>query len=56
MPETGDKTVTELPKFPEVRRDLALQLDHDGLYAELEKLAFATERKLLKEVGLFDVV
>jgi phenylalanyl-tRNA synthetase beta chain len=53
--KAGDKTVAELPKFPEVRRDLALQLDRPVLYAELEKLAFATEKKLLKEVGLFDV-
>jgi phenylalanyl-tRNA synthetase beta chain len=53
--KAGDKTVTELPKFPEVRRDLALQLDRPVSYAELEKLAFATEKKLLKEVGLFDV-
>jgi len=53
--KAGDKPVAELPKFPEVRRDLALQLDHSVLYAEIEKLAFATEKKLLKEVGLFDV-
>jgi phenylalanyl-tRNA synthetase beta chain len=53
--KTGDKPVAELPKFPEVRRDLALQLDHSISYAEIEKLAFATEKKLLKEVGLFDV-
>jgi phenylalanyl-tRNA synthetase beta chain len=53
--KAGDKPVTELPKFPEVRRDLALHLDHSVLYAEIEKLAFATEKKLLKEVGLFDV-
>jgi phenylalanyl-tRNA synthetase beta chain len=50
-----DKPVAGLPKFPEVRRDLALQLDHSVPYAEIEKLAFATEKKLLKEVGLFDV-
>jgi phenylalanyl-tRNA synthetase beta chain len=53
--KAGDTPVTGLPKFPEVRRDLALELDHSVLYAEVEKLAFATEKKLLKEVGLFDV-
>ncbi len=53
--KAGDKPVAELPKFPEVRRDLALQLDHSVSYAEIEKLAFATEKNLLKEVGLFDV-
>jgi phenylalanyl-tRNA synthetase beta chain len=50
-----DKPVSELPKFPEVRRDLALQLDHSVSYDEIKKLAFVTEKKLLKEVGLFDV-
>ena len=50
-----DKAVAELPKFPEVRRDLALQLDRSVSYAEIERLAYETERKLLKEVGLFDV-
>jgi phenylalanyl-tRNA synthetase beta chain len=50
-----DKPVAELPKFPEVRRDLSLQLDRSVSYAEIEKLAFATEKKLLKKVGLFDV-
>jgi phenylalanyl-tRNA synthetase beta chain len=53
--KAGDKPVVELPKFPEVRRDLALQLNRSVSYAEIEKLAFATEKKLLKKVGLFDV-
>ncbi|MCX6245139.1 MAG: phenylalanine--tRNA ligase subunit beta [Bacteroidetes bacterium] len=51
----SDKQVAELPKFPEVRRDLALLLDRSVSFAELEKLAFDTDKKLLKEVGLFDV-
>ena len=46
---------TELPKFPEVRRDLALLIDQSVTFAEIEKLAFETERKLLKKVNLFDV-
>jgi phenylalanyl-tRNA synthetase beta chain len=45
----------ELPKFPEVRRDLALLLDKNIPYAEIENLAFRVENKLLKEVNLFDV-
>ncbi len=53
--KADDKPVAELPKFPEVRRDLALQLDRSVSYSEIEKLAFTTEKKLLKEVGLFDV-
>ncbi|MCX6304830.1 MAG: phenylalanine--tRNA ligase subunit beta [Bacteroidetes bacterium] len=44
-----------IPKFPEVRRDLALLVDHDITFMQIEKLAFQTEKKLLKKVGLFDV-
>jgi phenylalanyl-tRNA synthetase beta chain len=46
---------TEIPKFPAVRRDLALLLDKKISYKELEELAFAAERKLLKSVNLFDI-
>lgn len=46
---------TEIPKFPSVRRDLALLLDKKVKYKELEELAFNTERKLLKDVNLFDI-
>ena len=45
----------ELPKYPEVRRDLALLLDADVSFAQIRKCAFATEKKLLKSVALFDV-
>lgn len=46
---------TEIPKFPAVRRDLALLLDKKVTYKELEELAFTTERKILKAVNLFDI-
>jgi phenylalanyl-tRNA synthetase beta chain len=46
---------SELPKYPEAKRDLALLVNKQVKYAELEKLAFKTERKLLKSVNLFDV-
>jgi phenylalanyl-tRNA synthetase beta chain len=46
---------TEIPKFPSVRRDLALLIDKKITYQELEQLAFSSERKLLKDVNLFDV-
>ncbi len=46
---------TEIPKFPSVRRDLALLIDKKTSYQELEELAFSTERKLLKAVNLFDI-
>lgn len=45
----------ELSKYPAVRRDLALLLDNHIQFEEIEKIAFETERKLLKEVTLFDV-
>ena len=45
----------EMPKFPEVRRDLALLLDESVTYADLRAAAFKQARKLLKQVGLFDV-
>ena len=48
-------TVTELPKYPEVKRDLALLVDKGVSFAQLRAIAFATERKLLKSVALFDV-
>ena len=45
----------ELPKFPAVRRDLALLLDSSVKFADIERIAFATEKKLLHRVELFDV-
>lgn len=45
----------ELSKYPEVKRDLALLLDKGVSFSQLRDAAFATERKLLKSVALFDV-
>ena len=45
----------EISKFPVVRRDLALLIDKKIQFAEIEKIAYETEKKLLKEVELFDV-
>lgn len=45
----------EISKFPAVKRDLALLLDKNVQFAEIEKIAYDTEKKLLKEVELFDV-
>ncbi|MFV0392702.1 MAG: phenylalanine--tRNA ligase subunit beta [Paludibacteraceae bacterium] len=45
----------ELPKFPEVYRDLAFLLDKNVSFAEIEKIAYESERKFLKHVSLFDV-
>ena len=48
-------TAHELAKFPAVKRDLALLVDTAVSYAELRQIAFQTEKKLLKDVTLFDV-
>lgn len=45
----------DIPKFPEVKRDLALLLDKNIDFEAVEKIAYETERKLLKNVVLFDV-
>ncbi len=44
-----------MPKFPSVKRDLALLLDADVSFDALYTLAFQTEKKLLQSVDLFDV-
>ena len=45
----------ELPKFPAVRRDLALLIDKSVKFSHIKELAFKMERQLLREVDLFDV-
>ena len=45
----------ELSKFPEVKRDLALLVNKCVTFSQLRSIAFATEKKLLKSVSLFDV-
>ncbi|MCD8406018.1 phenylalanine--tRNA ligase subunit beta [Tenacibaculum dicentrarchi] len=47
--------ITEFTKFPAVKRDLALLLDNKVTFKEIYNLAFQSEKKLLKEVDLFDV-
>lgn len=48
-------TYKEVSKFPAVRRDLALLLDEQVSFETLRLIASRTEKKLLKEVGIFDV-
>lgn len=47
--------INDLPKYPEVKRDFALLVDKSVEFADLARAAFATEKKLLKNVYLFDV-
>ena len=48
-------TYTDLSKFPAVKRDLALLIDKKVQFADIQKVATDSERKLLKRVELFDV-
>ncbi len=48
-------TYREIPKYPAVSRDLALLLDESVEFAAIERIAYQTEKKLLKAVSLFDV-
>ncbi len=45
----------EVSRFPAVRRDLALLLNADTCFSDIEMIAAQTEKKILKEVNLFDV-
>jgi phenylalanyl-tRNA synthetase beta chain len=46
---------TEIPKYPEVRRDLALLIDQNVTYDSIYTVARQTEKTLLKDINLFDV-
>jgi phenylalanyl-tRNA synthetase beta chain len=45
----------ELPKYPSVKRDLALLVDSGIKFSQIRSLAYKTEKNILKEVNLFDV-
>jgi phenylalanyl-tRNA synthetase beta chain len=45
----------ELPKYPWVRRDLALLIDKNVKFSQIREIAFRTEKHILKDVDLFDV-
>ena len=56
LEQKNNKTLfTELPKYPEVRRDLALLLDKNIRFTQIRDLAAKVERKLLRNIDLFDV-
>ena len=46
---------TDIPKYPEVRRDLSLLLDENITFEAIYKIARHSEKTLLKEIDLFDV-
>jgi phenylalanyl-tRNA synthetase beta chain len=57
MQESDRQTVrfSEIARFPAVSRDLALLIDKSVTFAQIEQIARSTEKKLLKQVVLFDV-
>ena len=55
MVKKNEVLYTEVPKFPAVSRDLALLVDNNVEFVQIEQIALQTEKKLLKRVELFDV-
>ncbi|WP_124979742.1 phenylalanine--tRNA ligase subunit beta [Nonlabens xiamenensis] len=49
------RKVADIPKFPEVQRDLALLVDQNINFKQLKEVAVQSEKKILKQVQLFDV-
>ncbi|KGO84863.1 phenylalanyl-tRNA synthetase subunit beta [Flavobacterium rivuli WB 3.3-2 = DSM 21788] len=52
---TGKIKYTDISKFPEVRRDLALLVDNAITFDSIYAIARQTEKALLKDISLFDV-
>ncbi len=46
---------TEIPKFPQVKRDLSMVINAEVTYAQIRDIAFRTEKILLRDLNLFDV-
>ncbi|HEA22701.1 hypothetical protein LCGC14_1545710 [marine sediment metagenome] len=55
LAEKNEISYTEIPKYPQVKRDFALLLDNKITFKEIHDIAWRTEKKLLKEINLFDV-
>ena len=53
--KTNTISYRELPRYPSVRRDLALLIDKKVKFSKIKDIAYNVEKNLLKEVGLFDV-
>ena len=53
--DTSYQPLEEISKFPTVNRDLALLVDDSVTFNEMKNIAFQAEKKLLKNVNLFDV-
>ena len=55
MTQKRSITFTDLPKTQPVKRDLALLIDKNVTFAQIEQVVRQSERKLLRNVTLFDV-
>ncbi len=55
MQKNNKVIFSDIPRYPEVRRDLALLINKDVRFAGIRDLAFKAEKKLLRSVDLFDV-
>ena len=53
--KTNHISFQELPKYPSVRRDLALLLERGVKFSQIREIAFRTEKNILHDVTLFDV-
>jgi len=53
--KTHKTQYTEIPKYPEVKRDLALLLDKKVTFGDVRDLALAVEKDLIRDISLFDV-
>jgi phenylalanyl-tRNA synthetase beta chain len=47
--------IKDVPKVPEVRRDVSLVLDRRVTFEEIENLVRSTEKRLIRSIILFDV-
>src|SRR5205085_4095110 len=45
----------EISKFPAVKRDLSMLISNDISYSQLETIAYTAEKKLLRDIRLFDI-
>lgn len=53
--KTKNTKLKEIPKFQQVKRDFALLIDNHVNFQQIHDISFQTEKKLLKDVTLFDV-
>jgi phenylalanyl-tRNA synthetase beta chain len=48
-------TFTDISRYPEVRRDLAIVLNNETTFADIQRIANQYGKKILRKVNLFDV-